>query len=178
MKINQTIGWVMSAMFLALGLLFPGIFHFFGAASGQAFLPMHIPVFICGLFCGPNAGIFPDCHRDDIGVSDIWGSQWPACKKAAPISGADRCYAVRKSGQRYCTCFIAERCIASLYLGNIYQCLFLDCDSRYRFTTGNRTACGFHLEKDSRHSSLNRFLPRCTNHAERGKAAFLYAKQK
>ena len=56
MKINQTIGWVMSAMFLALGLLFPGIFHFFGAASGQAFLPMHIPVFICGLFCGPIFG--------------------------------------------------------------------------------------------------------------------------
>ena len=56
MRIKEVKGWVLSAMFLALGLLFPSIFHLFGAGAGQVFLPMHIPVLICGLFCGPIFG--------------------------------------------------------------------------------------------------------------------------
>lgn len=45
---------VMTALFVALGLLLPMAFHAFGL--GKAFLPMHIPVLMCGLICGPRMG--------------------------------------------------------------------------------------------------------------------------
>ena len=52
---------VMCALFTALGLIFPQIFHLFGAVAGQTFLPMHIPVLIAGLcvspLCGAVAGV-------------------------------------------------------------------------------------------------------------------------
>lgn len=38
----------------AVGLILPYFFHLFGA--GPAFLPMHIPVLICGLLCGYRYG--------------------------------------------------------------------------------------------------------------------------
>lgn len=40
-----------SALFLALGVIFPQIFHLFGG-TGQVFLPMHIPVLLAGFFLG------------------------------------------------------------------------------------------------------------------------------
>ena len=40
----------LTAMFIATGLLLPSFFHFVGA--GTVFLPMHLPVLICGLVCG------------------------------------------------------------------------------------------------------------------------------
>lgn len=46
------------ALFTALGVLFPMIFHAFGAVSGQTFLPMHIPVLISGLLVSPYCGLF------------------------------------------------------------------------------------------------------------------------
>ena len=53
---------VYCGLFTALGVLFPMIFHAFGAVSGQTFLPMHIPVLVGGLLvspiCGLVAGIF------------------------------------------------------------------------------------------------------------------------
>lgn len=56
----QTI--VLCGLFIALGVLTPQIFHLFGAAAGQTFLPMHIPVLIAGLcvspLCGAISGIF------------------------------------------------------------------------------------------------------------------------
>ena len=43
---------------IAAGVLLPQIFHFIGGtASGGAFLPMHIPVFLSGLLLGPLSGI-------------------------------------------------------------------------------------------------------------------------
>ncbi|MGI6153448.1 MAG: ECF transporter S component [Christensenellaceae bacterium] len=45
---------IMSALCLALGLLLPTFFHMFGA--GTVFLPMHIPVLLCGLICGAPYG--------------------------------------------------------------------------------------------------------------------------
>lgn len=40
-----------SALFLALGVIFPQIFHLFGG-TGPVFLPMHIPVLLSGFFLG------------------------------------------------------------------------------------------------------------------------------
>lgn len=47
----------LGAMFAALGVIFPQIFHFVsGAALGRVLLPMHIPVLISGLLLGPAYG--------------------------------------------------------------------------------------------------------------------------
>ena len=48
---------VLAALFVALGLVFPSIFHLFGATAGRIFLPMHIPVLVCGLVLGPVPGL-------------------------------------------------------------------------------------------------------------------------
>ena len=45
-----------TALFLALAIVIPIAFHQFGLA-GRIFLPMHIPVLICGLAVGPLAGM-------------------------------------------------------------------------------------------------------------------------
>ncbi|MGB9867733.1 MAG: ECF transporter S component [Bacillota bacterium] len=42
------------ALFVALGLLLPVIFH--AAGLGRVFLPMHIPVFLAGFYSGPLVG--------------------------------------------------------------------------------------------------------------------------
>lgn len=47
---------VLTAFFIALGLLVPMAFHAFGL--GKAFLPMHIPILLCGLICGLPYGAF------------------------------------------------------------------------------------------------------------------------
>lgn len=47
---------VRTALFLALAVLFPIIFHQFGMA-GRIFLPMHIPVLLAGCICGPLSGM-------------------------------------------------------------------------------------------------------------------------
>ncbi len=47
---------VLSGLFIAFGVLLPTIFHQFNM-GGPAFLPMHIPVLIAGLFLGPMAGL-------------------------------------------------------------------------------------------------------------------------
>lgn len=48
-KVNQL---VLSGIFIALGIVFPMIFHLFGGA-GPIFLPMHIPVLLGGFFLTP-----------------------------------------------------------------------------------------------------------------------------
>jgi uncharacterized membrane protein len=45
---------VLSAMFVALGVIIPQFFHMLGL--GSVFLPMHIPVIICAYVCGPLLG--------------------------------------------------------------------------------------------------------------------------
>ncbi len=48
----------LGALFLALGILLPQGFHMIGgSASGGLLLPMHIPVFLCGLILGPVYGV-------------------------------------------------------------------------------------------------------------------------
>lgn len=44
-----------SALFLALGLIVPQVFHLFGG-TGPIFLPMHIPVLLAGFFLGAKYG--------------------------------------------------------------------------------------------------------------------------
>ena len=53
---NKTKQLSLSSMFLALGVLFPQLFHAIPNA-GNIFLPMHIPVLICGFVCGPIYGL-------------------------------------------------------------------------------------------------------------------------
>lgn len=45
----------LTALFIAIGIILPSVFHAFGA--GSVFLPMHIPVLLCGLICGPFWGL-------------------------------------------------------------------------------------------------------------------------
>lgn len=45
-----------SALFLALGMLLPTLFHMAGLGQGSVFLPMHIPVLLCGFLCGKGYG--------------------------------------------------------------------------------------------------------------------------
>ncbi len=45
---------VLTALMIALGVLFPMLFHALGA--GTVFLPMHIPVLLCGFLCGAPWG--------------------------------------------------------------------------------------------------------------------------
>ena len=47
---------VLSALFVALGVLLPMVFHFVPNA-GAIFLPMHIPLLLCGLVCGWPYGL-------------------------------------------------------------------------------------------------------------------------
>ncbi|CDF59041.1 ECF transporter S component [Thermobrachium celere] len=47
---------VLAALFLALGLLIPSIFHMSGL-PGNVFLPMHIPVLLCGFVLGEKYGV-------------------------------------------------------------------------------------------------------------------------
>ena len=54
---NQVKQLTLSAFFLALGLVLPFAFHSFGPQAGTVFLPMHIPVLLCGFVCGPAYGM-------------------------------------------------------------------------------------------------------------------------
>ena len=48
----------LGALFTALGILLPLAFHLTGIpAAGQVFLPMHIPVLLCGFVCGWPYGL-------------------------------------------------------------------------------------------------------------------------
>ena len=53
---NTTKKLVSCALCIALGVLLPMAFHMIPNA-GSVFLPMHIPVLICGLFCGAPYGL-------------------------------------------------------------------------------------------------------------------------
>lgn len=53
---NKTKLLTLSSMFLALGIIMPQAFHTIPNA-GNIFLPMHIPVLLCGFICGPLYGL-------------------------------------------------------------------------------------------------------------------------
>jgi len=46
---------VLTALFIAAGIMLPSFFHFLGA--GATFLPMHLPVLVCGFVCGWQWGL-------------------------------------------------------------------------------------------------------------------------
>ena len=46
---------ILTAFFIAIAVLLPSVFHLF-PGSGAIFLPMHIPVFLCGFICNPYYG--------------------------------------------------------------------------------------------------------------------------
>lgn len=52
---NRVHNLALSALFLALGIIFPMAFHSVPNGGG-IFLPMHIPVLLCGFLCGPAFG--------------------------------------------------------------------------------------------------------------------------
>lgn len=52
---QKTRNLILTALCIALGFLLPKLFHSIGA--GPVFLPMHIPVFLCGMICGPLYGL-------------------------------------------------------------------------------------------------------------------------
>ncbi|MEG0913590.1 MAG: ECF transporter S component [Oscillospiraceae bacterium] len=53
---EKTKNLVISALCIALGVILPIAFHAIPNA-GSVFLPMHIPVLLCGLICGPIYGL-------------------------------------------------------------------------------------------------------------------------
>ena len=53
---KQTKSLILSALCVAVGLVLPFAFHSIPNA-GSIFLPMHIPVLLCGLVCGPVYGL-------------------------------------------------------------------------------------------------------------------------
>lgn len=53
---EKTKGLVWASLFLAIGIVIPYIFHTTGL-PGQVFLPMHIPVLLCGLILGGKYGV-------------------------------------------------------------------------------------------------------------------------
>jgi thiamine transporter ThiT len=54
MKKSMTVNLTGAALCIALGLVLPILFHMIGA--GSVFLPMHIPVLLCGLLFGWQYG--------------------------------------------------------------------------------------------------------------------------
>ena len=52
---SKTFYLVLAALFTAIGCVLPRLFHTL-SLSGQIFLPMHFPVLLCGLICGPTLG--------------------------------------------------------------------------------------------------------------------------
>ena len=48
---------VVTALLIAAGVVLPFAFHSLTPAAGRIFLPMHIPVLLCGLVCGIPYGL-------------------------------------------------------------------------------------------------------------------------
>ena len=48
---------VISALLIAIGVILSQAFHLNAPGSGRFFLPLHIPVLICGLLCGAKYGL-------------------------------------------------------------------------------------------------------------------------
>ena len=61
---------ILAALCFALGLVLPSAFHMIGA--GTVFLPMHIPVLICGLVCGWQYGAAVGFVYMVLGYSVYW----------------------------------------------------------------------------------------------------------
>ncbi len=55
---NSTRELTLTALFIAIGILLPMVFHMSGGpGAGRIFLPMHIPIFLAGFLAGPSVGL-------------------------------------------------------------------------------------------------------------------------
>ena len=53
---NRVSKVALGAIFVAMGVALPQIFHYFGPELGRIFLPMHLPAFLAGFILGPFYG--------------------------------------------------------------------------------------------------------------------------
>lgn len=57
-KKNRTYKLTVGGLLLAIGIIIPRMFHMFGTPNlGRMFLPMHITIFIAGIYLGPFYGL-------------------------------------------------------------------------------------------------------------------------
>lgn len=57
-KKNRVYKLTVGGMLLAMGIIIPRMFHMFGTPNlGRMFLPMHITIFIAGIYLGPFYGL-------------------------------------------------------------------------------------------------------------------------
>ncbi|MEG0831770.1 MAG: ECF transporter S component, partial [Acidaminococcaceae bacterium] len=69
---------VWSAVCVALGLVFPLVFHLFGGA-GAIFLPMHLPVLLAGFILGERSGALVGI------VTPLLSSFWTGMPPLLPV---------------------------------------------------------------------------------------------
>jgi len=72
---GRTKSLLLTALFAAFGVVLPVIFHSIPGA-GSVFLPMHIPVLMCGLSCGGQYGLV--CAVIALGLSHLLTGMPPA----------------------------------------------------------------------------------------------------
>lgn len=78
MKMSVVKKSILTAVCIALCVVLPQAFHAVGAASGSVFLPMHIPVLLCGLICGWPYGLL-------CGLAGPWLSGLMTGMPPAPV---------------------------------------------------------------------------------------------
>lgn len=58
MKRGEVQNMVLSALFVAIGVVLARLVHLFvGFQGGAMLLPMHLPILLCGFICGPKYGM-------------------------------------------------------------------------------------------------------------------------
>ena len=146
---NQVKQLTLSAFFLALGLVLPFAFHSFGPQAGTVFLPMHIPVLLCGFVCGPAYGalvgmltplLSSELTGHVFGAVDVWLFERMDDKKAAAVSFFNYHDAGRKGSQRTCQPGAAEHGTQGIYHADIFNCRLCYCDTRHCAAAGDDTA--------------------------------------
>lgn len=156
---NQVKQLTLSAFFLALGLVLPFAFHSFGPQAGTVFLPMHIPVLLCGFVCGPAYGalvgmLTPLLSSALTGMPPLMPTGIAMCvelstygflsgwmTKKLPLYPFFNYHdAGRKGSQRTCQPGAAEHGTQGIYHADIFNCRLCYCDTRHCAAAGDDTA--------------------------------------
>ncbi len=114
-KINRTKKLTLTAVFIAIGIILPIFFHFMGLL-GKIFLPMHIPIFLCGILCGPVYGIF--CALITVNASSVLTGMPPFYPSAIAMSGELSLYGYL-SGSLYKKTGVFPALIISMTAGRV-----------------------------------------------------------
>lgn len=85
---------VLTAVLIAVGIVLPMAFHAI-PKGGNIFLPMHIPVLLCGFLCGPVLGAFagvitPVLSSFATGMPPM--TILPAMRRSLPSTGLQRAF--------------------------------------------------------------------------------------